>query len=179
MKPLKIFENAIKTKIASKSIFEAMGSVKLDQLIKAINTRQYINFHYTDKTGNGTSGPRFGEPFAIGTRVNSKGQEVTYLRMYVISDTLKDNSVTDKLSRRKSKSQKSVNLKTGFAKVSGWRMFIVDDKYIKNLYLSGKKFSQYRSGYNDLGDKFITNIIAQQPKSDFPKGENTDTNLDY
>lgn len=177
MKPLKLFENKIEHKTISRPIFETMGSVKLDQLIKAINTRQYISFYYTDKTGDGTSGARFGEPYAIGNRTNGKGETVTYLRMYVISDTLKDNSVTDKLARRKSKSQRSVNRKTGFAKISGWRMFIVDDKYIKNLFLSGKKFSMYRTGYNDSGDKFITNITAQLPKSSFPKGENTDTNI--
>lgn len=177
MKPLRLFESYYKSKIISEPIFETMGSVKLDQLIKAINTRQYISFYYTDKTGDATSGPRFGEPYAIGSRTNKDGEYVIYLRMYVISDTLKDDSITDKMSRYKSKSQKSVNKKTGFAKKSGWRMFIVDDKYIKNLFLSGKKFSRYRSGYNDSGDKFITNIIAQLPKSSFPKGENTDTNF--
>jgi len=177
MKPLKLSENNVIIKVSSKPVFEAMGSVKLDQLIKAINTRQYISFYYTDKTGDGTSGPRFGEPYAIGYRTNKKGETVTYMRFYVISDTLKDDSITDKLARHKSKSQKSKNLKTGFAKKSGWRMFIVDDRYIKNLFLTGKKFSMYRSGYNDSGDKFITTIIAQQPKSSFPKGENTDTNF--
>jgi len=178
MKPLKLFENVDDVKKKILPIFEGIGSVKINNLISAIKSRQYISFYYTDKTGDNTSGPRFGEPYVLGSRTNKKGKNITYLRMYVVADTSKDSTVTNKISRHRSVSQKSTSNKiTGYAKDSGWRLFIIDDDYISNLYLAGKKFSQYRTGYNDSGDKFLSNITTQLSKGDFPKGENTDTNL--
>lgn len=146
-------------------IFEKFGEISPKKIEDSINNRNYVMINYDSDSAKVLSGPRLIEPYVYGYKDTKDGQKY-YLRGYIIGDTAKDYHLKDVPSVLRTR---SVSLSDSSRNPSGWRLFLVDR--ISSFAPLGKKFSKYRKGYNDSGDKHIPNIIAQLSKTDFPKGE--------
>lgn len=162
MKKLSIFENL------NNSVFEAgIGIPNENDFVKAIKNRNYITFYYSRDDDGVLAGPRFVEPYCYGYRKLKNGQTRYYLRAWMIRNTALDYNFKKKgiSSKYRSVSKSAGSIRGGWSKASGWRLYRVDS--ITNLYISGRRFSYYRAGYNGSTDVAIPSIIAQCNKQDF------------
>jgi hypothetical protein len=155
------------------NISEASGRIKnidpkpnKQDIIKAIENREYVGIYYEDKDEDGKTqkGFRLIEPYAygIGFRTEDKitKKDVEYLRAYVIFDTSKDPQLAKQFKIKFKSISKS-------KKKPEWRMLRVDR--IQNWRPTGKVFSNYRKQYNP-DDKKMGKIIKSLPLNSFPKG---------
>lgn len=152
--------------LPSSFINEAVFSdtVTQEDIIKAINTRQYLGIYYEPEDGD--SGFRLIEPYCLGKGYKVGGKisnpDKLYLRAFVIRDTAKD----DKLSGFKFKDSRKKS-KSATKKDPYWRTFLVDK--ISSVVQTGRTFSYYREGYKPNDSHFVE-ILGALEHGDFPRG---------
>jgi hypothetical protein len=176
-----MINNRTKIKPKHRAINEKIGDVDPYDLVRYIENREYVTFYYKNQDGS-IEGPRFVEPYCLGSKLKD-GVLKYYLRAYVVGDTDGDDTVDVTTRHHSVSATMPSDARTGWVKKSeaGWRLFCVADSYgsqlMTDLFGLGRKFSSYRKGYNDNGDRAMDTIIAQLSYSDFPQGENPTTKL--
>lgn len=154
-----------------KKLLEARGRISFiegtprpNELVRAIEKRNYVSVYYRHK--NGKKGHRLIEPYAIGKGFVAPDGRVFNLDKYYVRGFVIMNSEKDKTVKGRFAKTKSVSVSD---KENRWRLFRLDR--MMSFTNMDKSFSSFRRMYNP-NDRGIAVLIKSLPYSAFPKGEN-------